>query len=331
MNILILSAGTRCKIVEYYRELMKGEGIVIATDCSPDAPALYAADKGEIVPRINEPDYLETILQLVSRYDIRGCFSLIDPELSLLAKEQELFRALGCTPMISPYPLVEDCLHKARTAGLFAANGLASAKSYGTLQGFDEDLKAGRIGFPVFVKPEDGSASMDIRRVDDYETLSGLTARDPNLMIQEYMDCSEYGADCSIDMISGRLVSVFLKKKLRMRAGETDKSVSVADEELFRRIAEFTEKAGFRGQIDIDLFFRDGEWIFSEINPRYGGGYPHAWACGVDMPSLYLNNLKGVTNEVRLGGYPEGVVMMKYSELATRRLDDAEFAALKDN
>ena len=330
MNILILSAGTRCKIVDYYRELLKGEGMVIATDCSPDAPALYVADKGEIVPRITAPDYLETTLQIVSRYDVRGCFSLIDPELSLLAREQELFKALGCTPMISPYPLVEECFHKAKTAGLFTRSGLSSAISCRNLAEFNAEREAGRLDFPVFVKPEDGSASMDICRVDDEDTLINLISHDDNLMIQEYMDCPEYGADCYIDMISGRLVSVFLKRKLRMRAGETDKSVSVADEKLFSQIAEFVEKAGFRGQIDIDLFRRNGEWIFSEINPRYGGGYPHAWACGVDMPSLYLNNLKGKANDVRLGGYPEGIVMMKYSELAVRRLDDAEFAALQE-
>ena len=328
MNILILSAGTRCKIVDYYRELLDGEGMVVATDCSPDAPALYVADKGEIVPRITAPDYLETILAIVSRYNIRGCFSLIDPELSLLAREQELFRALGCTPMISSYSLVETCLHKARTAELFRENGLTCARTYVSRADFDGDRAKGTVGFPVFVKPEDGSASMDICRVDDEETLKNLTDRDSSLLVQEYMNCPEYGADCYIDMISGKLVSVFLKRKLRMRAGETDKSVSVADEKLFGMIAAFTEKAGFRGQIDIDLFRRGDEWIFSEINPRYGGGYPHAWACGVDMPSLYLSNLKGITNDVRLGGYPEGVVMMKYSELATRQLSAGEFAAL---
>ena len=79
-NLLILSAGTRNKVVEYCREALHGDGIVVATDCSPYAPAIYEADAFEIVPRISDPDYLQIIFGIVRKYDIKGCFSLIDPE-----------------------------------------------------------------------------------------------------------------------------------------------------------------------------------------------------------------------------------------------------------
>lgn len=54
MNILILSCGTRNKIVQYFKKELGGRGQVMATDCSELAPALYDADKHFIVPRMKE-------------------------------------------------------------------------------------------------------------------------------------------------------------------------------------------------------------------------------------------------------------------------------------
>ncbi len=134
-------------------------------------------------------------------------------------------------------------------------------------------------------------------------------------MIQEYLDGQEIGADVYIDMISGEVVSIFTKKKIKMRAGETDKAVSFKDEKLFELIRKFVSEAGYRGQIDIDIFDIDGEYYISEVNPRFGGGYPHAYACGADHMTLIRNNLAGNTNERHIGEYQTGKVMMKYNEI----------------
>ena len=112
-------------------------------------------------------------------------------------------------------------------------------------------------------------------------------------MIQEFMNGQEYGADLYIDLISGEVISIFVKKKLKMRAGETDKAVSFRDEALFSFLQEFARRMGFRGMIDIDLFRIGETWYVSEVNPRFGGGYPHAYACGVNVPSMVINNLEG--------------------------------------
>ena len=123
-----------------------------------------------------------------------------------------------------------------------------------------------------------------------------------------------------IDMISGELVSVFLKYKLKMRAGETDKAVSFKDERLFELVEKFVNESGFRGQIDIDMFDVGGEYYFSEVNPRFGGGYPHAYASGCNSIAMIMNNLKGIANEKAIGDYRENVLMMKYPEIDVRQL-----------
>jgi len=321
MNILILSAGTRDKVVQYFKREIGTNGNVVATDCSNLAPAVYEADKFYLVPRITAPGYMEQILDICKREQIDGVFSLIDPELSMLAKEREKFEAIGTTPIVSDYDLVETCFNKYKMYELFGSMNIPTAKCYLSKDAFYQAKEKGEISYPVFVKPVCGSASMHINKVSSDEELEGLFHMYEDLMIQEFMDGTEYGADVYIDMISGKVTSLFVKEKIKMRAGETDKSVSVKDEGLFRQIVDFVEKAGFRGMIDIDIFKIGDTYYFSEVNPRFGGGYPHAYECGVNMPKQVLNNLAGRENSVEIGNYNTGICMMKYNEVMIKDMN----------
>lgn len=324
MNILILSAGTRNKVVQYFKETVGEEGKIVATDCSNLAPAVYDADVFYLVPRITAPGYLETILDICQKEKIDGVFSLIDPELSLLAKEKEKFLKVGTTAIISPYDLVETCFDKYKMSGLLREMNIPTAKCYVTRKDFYEAQQRGEITYPVFVKPVKGSASLNINKVTSQKEIEVLFDRYDDLMIQEFMNGQEYGADVYIDMLSGKCTSIFIKKKIKMRAGETDKSVSVKIPTLFELIQKFVEKCGFCGMIDIDIFEINGTFYISEVNPRFGGGYPHAYACGVNMPSQVIRNLKGKENPVAIGEYEEGICMMKYNEIAVMDFNGKE-------
>lgn len=319
MNILILSSGTRNKVVQYFKKALSGKGIVICTDCSEIAPSVYDADKHYIVPRMTESGYIDVIFDICKKENIKAVLSLIDPELSLLAEHKSEFEKLGVTVVGSSYELCEMSLDKMQMYDWLCKNGFKAARSYVDKEAFYRDLDCGAISFPVFVKPVRGSASIAISKVDDKETVDLLFAHSDNLMIQEYLKGQEIGADVYIDMVSGEIVSIFTKKKIVMRAGETDKAVSFKDEKLFTLIEDFVKKAGYSGQIDIDIFDIDGEYYISEVNPRFGGGYPHAYECGCDHMSLIVNNIDGKANDKNIGNYDEGIYMMKYNELKIMR------------
>lgn len=314
-NILILSAGTRNKVVQYFKKALSGKGLVIATDCSNLAPAIYDADKYYIVPRMTDDGYLDVILDICKNEKITGVLSLIDPELSLLANNVEKFESVGTIVIGSSYELCERSLDKYEMYKWLVENDYKCAKSYMDKDEFFADLDNETAKFPVFVKPARGSASISISKVTDRETVDLLFAREDGLMIQEFLDGQEIGADVYIDMITGEVVSIFTKKKIKMRAGETDKAVSFKDEKLFELIKEFVIRAGYRGQIDIDIFDINGEYYISEVNPRFGGGYPHAYESGSDHMSLIVNNLEGKANKSVIGNYRENTYMMKYNEL----------------
>lgn len=315
MNILILSAGTRNKIVQYFKRELIRQGKVVATDMSNLAPAVYEADKFYQVPRMTEPGYIDVIFDICRKEQITAVLSLIDPELSLLARHQDKFAEMGVTVIGSSYELCERSLDKMEMYRWLKEHGYLCARSYDSKEKFYQDVEEGKISYPVFVKPIRGSASIAISKVEDKETVDLLFAHADNLMIQEYLKGQEIGADVYIDMISGEVVSIFTKKKLVMRAGETDKSVSFKDEKLFALIKRFVTEAGYRGQIDIDIFEIDGQYYISEVNPRFGGGYPHAYECGCNHMELICNNLVEIANQSRIGAYDDGIYMMKYNEI----------------
>ena len=194
-------------------------------------------------------------------------------------------------------------------------NCFNTARSYIDKEEFYKDLDASKIQFPVFVKPVKGSASLNINKVTSKEELEIIWNQSTDLMIQEFMNGQELGADVYIDMISSEPVAIFTKNKIKMRAGETDKAVSIKDEKLFKLIVDFVKKAGFKGIIDIDIFIVNGEYYISEVNPRFGGGYPHAYECGVNVPNMIINNIEGIVNQNQIGQYKEDVYMMKYNEI----------------
>lgn len=320
MNFLILAAGTRNKIVQYFKRTWDGVGKVIATDASTLGPAIYDADKFYIVPPITEPGYIDTILDICKKEQISGVLSLIDPELSLLAANKEKFDVIGTTIIGSSYNLCELALDKMQMYEWLKKHGYNCARSWKDKEEFYNIVDAGESFYPVFVKPYRGSASISISKVFDKETVDLLFAHEDDLMIQEFLNGQEIGADVYIDMISGEVVSIFTKKKIKMRAGETDKAVSFKDPELFKLIEKFVLEAGYRGQIDIDIFEIDGQYYISEVNPRFGGGYPHAYESGCNHMKLILNNLKGIVNEKNIGAYDEGIYMMKYNEVKIEKL-----------
>ena len=319
MNILILSVGTRNKIIQYFKKALNCKGKVIATDCSEIAPAIYEADKFYKVPRMTEDGYINVIFDICKKEKISAVLSLIDPELSLLAENEKKFNELGVMVIGSSYELCERSLNKQLMYEWLISNGYNCAKSYIDKKLFYCDLKNGTINFPVFVKPVCGSASIAISKVYDCETVDLLFKHNKNLMIQEFLNGQEIGADVYIDMISGEVVSIFTKKKIVMRAGETDKAVSFKDKKLFDLIEKFVKDSGYKGQIDIDIFEINGEYYISEVNPRFGGGYPHAYECGCDHMKLIANNLNGQKNVKNIGNYDDGIYMMKYNEIIIKK------------
>lgn len=319
MNYLMLSVGRRGELLKNLRKTIDPKSKIVATDMSPYAPALYFADKQYIVPRIDYPDYIGEILEICKKEQINVVTTLIDPEVEVLSRNREKFAELG-VEVLAPYlETAKICFNKYLLFKYLSNNGIATVKTWGTIDEFEEAYRLKEVDFPVFVKPRTGSGSVGAKKINSYINLKEAIEEDSSLIIQEFMDCIDLDADVYIDTISHEAVAAFSKKKIESRIGGASKTVSFIDEKLFDFISKIVKVLKFNGPVDMDFFYRDGEYYLSEINPRFGGAYLHAYGAGVDFFKLIENNLHGNINPANLGNYDEGVVMMMYDSVVIKK------------
>lgn len=322
MNILMCSVGRRGELLKDFKKSMSEGSKIVATDLSPYAPALYFADKQYLVPRIDDPSYIDTIINICKEEKIDAITTFIDPEIEILAKNRSRFSELG-VEVLTPYEETANlCFDKYKMFKKLSECGIPTVMTWGTIEEFNASRDAGIVDFPVFIKPRTGSGSVGARKVCNYDILVESMKEDSSLIIQEFMDCEDLDADVYIDTITYEAVSVFSKRKIETRIGGASKTVSFKDDMLFDFISKIVKNFKFNGPVDMDFFYRDGTYYLSEINPRFGGAYLHAYGAGVDFIKLIENNLNGKINKQDFGNYDEGVVMMMYDSVVIKKQED---------
>ncbi len=323
MNILFCSAGRRVELLKDFRKSMDNGDRIIAADLSNLAPALYVADDYYLVPHIDDANYLDTILDICRREKIDAVTTLIDPEIEILAKNRACFEEIG-VEVLAPYAeTAELCFDKFKMYRYLTAHGIPTQDTWGDYTSAMEAVKNGSLSFPVFVKPRTGSGSVGAQKVQDSETLKALCEADPSLIIQRLMT-GDLDADVYIDTISHKAVSAFSKRKLETKIGGASKTISFKDDKLFDFICKITDLLKFNGPVDMDFFYQDGTYYISEVNPRFGGAYLHAYGAGVDFIKLIKNNLSGIENPPVFGNYEDDIVMMMYDSVVITKIEDVE-------
>ena len=316
-NILFCSAGRRVKLIKDFRNTIGDNGKIVVVNNSKIAPALYVADKKYLVSKISDENYINEILNICEKEKIKIVCTLIDPEIQILAENSKRFEEKGIFLMVPSFKTAKICFDKYEMYKYAIDNGIRTIKTYCSIEALEKD----KIKFPVFVKPRNGSGSVGAKKIDNIESLKEEVKENQNLIIQEFMDGIDLDADVYVDSISKKVVSIFSKKKLESKIGGASKTISFKDEKLNMFIEDIVSKFEFKGAINIDFFYKDGEYYLSEINPRFGGGYIHAYEEGVDFINYLVNNANGIENKTEIGSYDENSIMMMYDDIVVIKED----------
>ena len=309
MNILFTCAGRRTYLLKYFKENLSEGDKIVATDMQLSAPALQAADVKIQVPAVYDPKYIDITLNICNEQKIDALLCLNDLELPILAENKARFEALGVKVIVSDPKVIDIAFDKYKTAQWVESIGLNAPKTYVTLASAKEALAKGEISFPLFMKPRWGSGSIGLETIEDMEELdiyyhllmkkikktilATASVGDEYIMIQEKLTGKEYGLDVMNDL-EGNNVAVSVKQKLAMRAGETDKALTVDLPEVCEMGATIGRNLKHIGNLDVDIMQRaNGDYCVLELNPRFGGGYPFSYEAGANMPKAILQWLKG--------------------------------------
>lgn len=309
MNILFTCAGRRNYLLNFFKEELNGSGNILAADMQLSAPAMADADKQFVVPAIYTDGYMDIILDICKKEHVQALISLNDLELPLLSARKQDFEELGVKVLVSNEQVIDICFDKVKTVEFANQIGVLTPKTFTSIDKAKAALASGELAFPLVVKPRWGSASIGLEFPVNMEELdlafqllklrlsrtmlaeASKEDFDNAILIQEKIQGKEFGVDVLNDF-EGNTVEVYVKEKLAMRAGETDKSV-------LRDVPEIRE-IGFKvGQAlkhiancDCDVFEADGKFYLLELNPRFGGGYPFTHSAGGNYVGAILSWLR---------------------------------------
>jgi len=309
MNILFTCAGRRTYLLKYFKENLSEGDKVVATDMQLTAPALQVADVKIQVPAVYDPKYIDITLDICKEQKIDALLCLNDLELPILAENKARFEKQGVKVIVSDPAVIDIAFDKYKTAQWVESLGLNAPKTYVKLEDAKKAIASGEISFPLFMKPRWGSGSIGLETIEDMEELEEVyqqlfkkikktilataSVGDEYIMIQEKLTGKEFGLDVMNDL-EGNHVAVSVKQKLAMRAGETDKAITVDIPEVYEMGKKIGENLKHIGNLDVDIMQRaNGDYCVLELNPRFGGGYPFSYEAGVNMPKAIIQWVKG--------------------------------------
>ena len=311
-NILITSAGQRVQLVRHFQETLKrffADGKVYTTDMNPRmAPAAYVSDGCFEVPRCTSEDYIEVLLTICIGNGIGLIVPTIDTELAILSANKDIFKKQGITVSVSDYEFVMMCRDKRNTGEFFEKHGIRVPKA----------IDKHHPTFPMFAKPYDGSLSTNLHYIKMAEELTEEIMNDPKLLFMEYIDKEVY-KEYTVDMYYGRnnrVKCIVPRERIKIRAGEINKGLTEKEPLTGYLLERLETIPGCVGCICIQLFLNPatGDVVGIEINPRFGGGYPQAYAAGGNYPE-YLIREYFLGEEIGyFDGWKDHQLMLRYDD-----------------
>ena len=308
--VLFTCAGQRVDILQAFKA---AGATTIAADANRLAPAPYFADRFELVPRIDDPGYVDALRDLVVRHDVKLIVPLTDLDQSLLARSRDHLHALVLLP---PADVVDSLNDKYETHVLLEERGLPSPPTW-----LPTELPA-ELRFPVLVKARHGFGSRHIYRAENASELEFFLRYTPvESCVQQLCRGEEFSIDVFCDW-DGRCLNAIPRTMIESKGGESIKGQTIKDWALIEFGRRVAETLGLVGPANVQCFREsDGVHYVTDINPRFGGGFPLPTAAGSAYPELALALARGERPEPRLGEFEAGVTMTRFFGALTLRSD----------
>lgn len=290
MKLLFTSVGRRVELMQAFKkaaEELNIDLIIYGADVTDTAPALFFCDKQVIVCKIKDSNYIPSLLEICKKEKIDALVPTIDTDLLVLSQSKKKFEDIGTKVFISAEDKIRICRDKRDTAKFFQSIGLKSPLPV-------DDYKKYNLGFPAFIKPKDGSSSINAYKVNDTSELETYAKEVPDYIIAPFVEGTEYTIDAFCDY-EGNPLLITPRIRLAVRSGEVLKTQIAQDDQIIRETKKIVEAFKPCGPITIQLIRQKttGEDYFIEINPRFGGGAPLSMKAGADSAKALLQVLNG--------------------------------------
>ena len=289
MRILFTGVGRRIELLQAFRSaalVLNKELKIYGADMAGTAPALVYCDYTRKVVAMNDPAYIQNLIDICVADKIDLLIPTIDTDLLVLSENKKRFAEVGTKVMISEPDKIRICRDKNNTSRFFVDCGLQAPMPVNNWQEYSS-------GYPAFIKPKDGSSSINAYKVENVEELEVYAGQVADYIVQPFVDGREYTIDVFCDW-HGEPISIVPRERLQVRAGEVLKTKICMDETMIEEAKVLCKAFKPCGPMTVQLIRDkdDVDW-FIEINPRFGGGAPLSMKAGARSAESILQLLDG--------------------------------------
>ena len=289
MRILFTGVGRRIELLQAFRNaalVLNKDLKIYGADMAGTAPALAYCDYTRKVMAMKDPGYIRNLLDICRDDQIDLLIPTIDTDLLILSEHKEQFEAIGTKVMISSPNMIRICRDKNNTSQFFVDCGLHAPMPV-------NHWKEYKDGYPAFIKPKDGSSSINAYKVENEEQLEVYASQVEDYIVQPFVSGKEYTIDIFCDW-NGEPVSIVPRERLQVRAGEVLKTQICMDPLMIKEAKALCKAFKPCGPMTVQLI-RDNKGIdwYIEINPRYGGGAPLSMKAGARSAETVLKLMDG--------------------------------------
>ena len=289
MHILFTGVGRRIELLQAFRSaalVLNKELKIYGADMAGTAPALAYCDYTRKVIAMNDPAYIQNLIDICVADKIDLLIPTIDTDLLVLSENKERFAVIGTKVMISEPDKIRICRDKNNTSQFFVDCGLHAPMPVNDWQEYKD-------GYPAFIKPKDGSSSINAYKVDNVEELEVYAGQVEDYIVQPFVDGREYTIDVFCDW-NGEPISIVPRERLQVRAGEVLKTEICMDKTMIEEAKTLCKEFKPCGPMTVQLIRdKDGIDWFIEINPRFGGGAPLSMKAGARSAEAILQLMDG--------------------------------------
>lgn len=260
---------------------------IYGADISNSAPAMFFCNKKVFVPRISDKEYIPFLMSTCKSEKIEALIPTIDTDLICLSENKAKFAEIGTKVIISDLDKIKICRDKYLTSKLFEKIGLNYPKAYNNYKEYNNK-------FPAFIKPKDGSSSINAFKILNIDELKSYSNRLVDYIVQPFIEGTEYTVDIFCDF-EGNPIYITPRIRLATRSGEVLKTKIVQDEIIISEVKRLIEALKPCGQVAVQLISEKNtnKNYYIEINPRFGGGAPLSIKAGADSAEALLKLLNG--------------------------------------
>jgi carbamoyl-phosphate synthase large subunit len=273
------------------------------------------------VPEVEDDGYVPALQALVEDHEVGAIVPLTDLDQVKLAETRD---ELGALVLLPEAEVVERLGDKYLAHLLFQERGIDSPPTW-LPNGVPDDA-----AFPLLVKARHGFGSRHIYRAEDRAQLGFFLGYTPvESIVQACLGGEEFSIDVFCDL-HGRCLNAIPRTMIESKGGESIKGMTIRDERLIEVGRDVAERLKLVGPANIQCFREDdGAHYVTDINPRFGGGFPLPLAAGGRYPELTLALARGEHPEPRLGDFREGIVMTRFfSDLSLTQNGDGTLKPL---